>query len=235
MSDNERLRERQFLAEKTTLWNIDHHKTNTRFGDLMLIDTLASSTGEIIFQLLKAWEVTFTSEIAEALYVAIVTDTGSFKYQNTTSNTHRIVAELYDIGLDTEKIARSLFHNEPQSKIKLHAACMQDLSFYQDGKVAMAVVSKQLLTAHHASMLETDGLVEKIRDIRGVEMVILLKELNDMETKISMRSIGAVDVSYFAQKFSGGGHKNAAGFSIKDTLKNALDLVISEVAKKVLI
>lgn len=235
MSDNERLRERQFFADTAELWNIDHHQTNTYFGDLTLVDTTASATGEIIFGLLHAWGVTLTSEIAEALYVAIVTDTGSFKYQNTTATTHRIVADLLEVGIDTEKISRSLYHNEPQSKIQLHAVCMQDLAFYQNGKVAVAVVSQALLKAHSANMLETDGLVEKIRDIRGVEMVVLLKEINDSEIKISMRSIGAVDVSSVAQSFGGGGHKNAAGFSVKGSLQLAIDTVVNEVVEKVIL
>lgn len=225
LSDLERLSGRKHLIEGLPLWNIDHHITNLCFGDIQVIDSESSSTGELMYRLLSHWQVPLTHDMAEALYVAITTDTGSFKYANTTANTHRVVADLLEVGIDREKIALHLYHSEPSSKLRLHGLSLGELKIYPDGRVARAYVSQQMLRDSGAHMTESDGLVERIRDIDGIDTVVLLKEVSDQEVKISMRSIGAVNVARLALSYGGGGHKNAAGFTLHMGLKAAIDLI----------
>jgi phosphoesterase RecJ-like protein len=225
LSDLERLSQRKSLISNLPLWNIDHHITNLMFGDVKFVDFNASATGEVVFSLLKEWGVVFNQTIAEALYVAIATDTGSFKYSTTTPRTHRITAELLEIGIRRDYLALNLYHSEPFTKLKLHALALAQLYIYSNGKVARAVVTKDMLNESGARLTEADGLVERIRDIAGIEAVILLKEVGTGEIKVSMRSIGDLDVSTPALNHGGGGHKNAAGFSIFDSLSVAVDIV----------
>ncbi len=225
LSDLNRLAQRQFLTENKVLWNIDHHVTNLGFGDVKVVDIEASSTGEIIFALLKHWGVQLTQDMAEALYVAISSDTGSFKYANTTPRTHRIVAELLEVGIRRDWISLNLYHSEPPSKLKLHAMSLSQLHIYPSGHVARAFVTLEMLEMTNAHMTESDGLVERIRDIEHIDTVLLIKEISPQEIKISMRSIGDVDVSKIALAYGGGGHKNAAGFSLACTLEEALTII----------
>lgn len=225
LSDLERLASRKNLLESYRVWNLDHHVTNLMFGDLRVIDSEASSTGELMHRLLKHWEIPISKAMAEALYVAITTDTGSFKYANTTPTTHRVVADLLEIGIDRDKIALNLYHSEPSSKLKLHSLSLGHLKIYSNGRVARAYVSQHMLMEAGAHMTEADGLVERIRDIEGIDTVILLKEVGPDEVKISMRSIGSINVSRVALSFGGGGHRNAAGFTLRLGLEAAIEKI----------
>lgn len=225
LSDLERLQGRKSLIDTLPLWNLDHHVTNLGFGSVQIIDSESSSTGELLYRLLKHWNIVLTSEIAEALYVAIATDTGSFKYANTTPQTHRAVADLLEIGIDRDRIALYLYHSEPSTKLKLHGMSLGELKIYACGHIARAYVSQHMLLETGAHMTESDGLVERIRDIEGIDTVILLKEISPCEVKISMRSIGDINVSKVALSHGGGGHKNAAGFTLMQSLSDALTYI----------
>lgn len=231
LSDLERLQARKDLIGDLPLWNIDHHITNLMFGHVKIIDSNASSTGELMFKILKTWNVSMTKDIAEALYVAITTDTGSFKYTNTTAQTHRVVADILDVGIDRELISLHLYHSEPSSKLKLHAISLGEMKIYPGGRVARAYVTQTMLLETGAHMTEADGLVERIRDIDGIDTVILIKEISIDQVKVSMRSIGSVNVAKVALNHGGGGHKNAAGFSLSMSLEDALEAIDLLVSK----
>lgn len=222
MSNDERLADRHFLIEGKHVINIDHHKSNTSFGDEQYIELRAAS-GEIIFDILNQMGTEITSDIAEALYVAINTDTGGFKYGSTTPETLRIAADLMEVGFDIENVMFNLYHNESLSRVKLHAKIIAQSTYYQGGKIALALVPKAFRDELGASYEDADGIVESIRDIEGVQMVVLIKERDNGELKISMRSLGNIDVSQIAVKHHGGGHKNAAGFSMTTSLDEAIE------------
>ncbi len=222
MSDTERLGARKHLIADKFVINIDHHRTNTQFGDVQCIDATAAATGEIIFKMLQTLAVKLTAEMAEALYIAIITDTGNFKYSNTTATTFRIAASLLEVPFDRMRAINNIYHSIPREKVALHASATEQTNFYSNGKIAVCTVSCADLTKHNALEEYTEGLVETIRDIDGVEVVIFIKERPQDGVKVSMRSVSEPDVSKIAFAHDGGGHKNAAGFSLNLNFSEAL-------------
>ncbi len=224
-SDLGRLGERKdfFLTGKRTV-NIDHHPTNTCFADLNYIDDKASATGEIIFDLLKGLNIQFDPFIAEAIYSAISTDTGSFKYTNTSTKSHLVAAELIDMGVDLNEVSVELYQNTRLEKIRLEAEVLETLEIICDGKVASAYATEDMLKKTGATMNETEGFIELLRNIQGVEVAIFFKETQTKEIKIGFRAKQYADVSKIAMKFGGGGHVKAAGCTINDSLDQAKKL-----------
>ena len=231
-SDMGRLGERKdtFLSGKNTV-NIDHHPTNTRFASLNYVDDKASATGEIIFELLKKLNLQFDQFIAEAIYSAISTDTGSFKYTNTSSKSHLVAAELLDMGVDLNEISVELYQNTRLEKIRLEAEVLETLEIICDGKVASAYATKDMLKKTGATMDETEGFIEILRNIMGVEVAIFFKEVQNNEIKIGFRAKKYADVSKIAMQFGGGGHVKAAGCSIAGSLDYAKGLTYEATEK----
>ncbi len=234
-SDVERLGDRAELLIDKCVINIDHHRTNSMFGTLNCVDQNAAAAGEVVFRVLKQMNVALTPQIAEALYVAIVTDTGSFKYGSTTSDTMRIAAELFDVPFDRERVVAQLYYNIRREKMNLHIHALQRTTYYCDGRIALCYLSLDDFKKYNALQEYSEGLVENVRNISGVEVVVFLKQKLEDEIKFSMRSIGDIDVSAIAFEHGGGGHKNAAGFSLKASLDEALHYsktkLLEEIAK----
>ncbi len=224
-SDLERLgvRKEIFLSGKNTV-NIDHHPTNTCYADLNYVDDNASATGEIIFDFLKSLRTEFDQFMAEAIYSAISTDTGSFKYTNTSVKSHLVAAELLDLGVDLNEISVELYQNIRLEKILLEKEVLETLEIFCEGKAASAYATQNMLNKSGAVMDETEGFIEMLRNIQGVEVAVFFKELPD-EIKIGFRAKRYADVSRIAMKFGGGGHVKAAGCSIKGSLNEAMKLV----------
>ncbi len=234
-ADIDRLGRNKDLALKSkTLINIDHHGSNPAYGDLNYIDSKASATGELVYLLIKELdkELVLNKEVASCLYTAISTDTGSFMYSNTTSRTHRIAAELLKSGIDTNSINVSLYQNKPYSKVKLFNRVMSDLRSYKDGRVLLGRVLDSDLEKTGTTKEDTEGLVEEIRNIKSVELAILLKEGED-RTRVSLRSKNYVDCASIAASFNGGGHVRAAGCSIYENIDDAEKLLIKEIEEKI--
>ena len=210
------------------LWiNIDHHPSNPGYGDLVYIDPTAPATGQILFELIKDQQLPLDSEIAENLYVAISTDTGSFQYPNTTARTFEIAAELVRAGADVGRLSRELYENYPRRRIELLRELLRTIRFEGDGRIASFSLSSK--TAKDLGVLPEDneGLIDHLRAIQGVIVAVFFEELADGKVRVSMRSKDeAVDVCAICQKFGGGGHTLAAGARVKGTLE--------EVEKKVL-
>ncbi len=234
MSDTERLGKRKHLIEDKYLINIDHHRTNTRYGDVQCVDATAAATGEIIYKIIKELAITVTAEMAEALYIAIITDTGNFKYSSTTTTTFRIAAELLEIPFDRMRVINRIYHSIPREKVALHANATERTKFYDNGRIAVCTVSCADLSKYNALEEYTEGLVESIRDIDGVEVVIFLKERSNQTVKVSMRSVSEPDVSIIAYDHNGGGHKNAAGFSLNMSFSKALDYCQTNLVPRVI-
>ncbi|HWQ78480.1 MAG TPA: bifunctional oligoribonuclease/PAP phosphatase NrnA [Anaerovoracaceae bacterium] len=230
-SDIERftMRKDRFLAGKSSIC-LDHHRTNNYFADLNYIDENAGATGEIVFDLIKILGTGFDVKTAEAIYTAIATDTGNFQYTNTTKTTHLIAAELFDAGIDLEKISVEVYQNIRHEKLKLMNEVIGTIELLYGGKADIACVTQEMLEKTGARMDETDGIIEMLRNISGVEISAFLKEIKPGEVKVGLRSKTYGDVSAIAQSFGGGGHKKAAGCTLYTSLEDAKQKISAAVS-----
>ena len=197
--------------------NIDHHHDNTRFGDIDLVDTGASSTAEIVFELAKRLGAEITPQIASALYVGLVTDTGRFSYENTDETTHRMAAELIEAGVDVSDTSRRLYERVPIEKVKLVARALGKIERYEDGRLALTYISADDYSETGASPQLTEGIIDHVRALEGTKLAAVVRDRGEdaaSERKVSLRSTdGEIDVSAIASEHGGGGHRRAAGFS----------------------
>ncbi|MBI2914914.1 MAG: bifunctional oligoribonuclease/PAP phosphatase NrnA [Firmicutes bacterium] len=207
--------------------NVDHHVTNPGTGDVNFVDSDASSTGEMVYGILGALGLDVEPEPAVCLYAALVTDTGSFRFSNTNSNTFQIASELVSSGANPHVIAREIYENRPWGYMRLLGRVLETLASTGSGKVAWAVVTNDMLRAARIGGGEVDGLVQYVRMIQGVEVALLFRELDDGQTRVSLRSRDAVDVSSLARTLGGGGHPKAAGCTVRLSLEDAKVAVIS--------
>jgi phosphoesterase RecJ-like protein len=213
--------------------NIDHHHDNTLFGDVNLVDVAASSTAEIVYELALALGLTITPEMASALYVGLVTDTGKFMYENTNANTHRIAAELIDAGVPVDDTYRRLYEHVPLEKLRLVSRALNGIERYCDDRLVVAYVSSADYAASGAGEEMTEGIIDHLRSVEGAKVAALIRDQGDRgraARKASLRSSdGAVDVSAIARKYGGGGHKRAAGFSTDLSLDELIGFLCGEV------
>ena len=224
--DEDRLGTRkELLSMAKTVINIDHHRTNTGFGDASLVVSDASATGEVLYNLFRTMGVTLNSDIAGYLYTAICSDTGGFAYSNVSQDTFKIASELVSHNIKHWEISRLLFDCVDMKSELLKAELTKDIRSYYGGKVRTVVISREFADKFNVDPKELEGLVDLPRRIRGTEIAVALKELDD-KIRISLRSNGDSDVSEIALKFGGGGHIKAAGCSI-------LDVTIDEAEKMV--
>ncbi|HAQ39792.1 MAG TPA: bifunctional oligoribonuclease/PAP phosphatase NrnA [Clostridiales bacterium] len=205
---------------------IDHHKTNDSFADINVIDMSMSSTGELLYDVLKTLGQKLTKKAATYIYIAILTDTGKFSYSNTSSQTHRKTAELIDLGVEVAEIDNTVYNSKPSNVVKAYIECISSIELYYDNKFGIASITQKILEKNDADMGDIDGVVEFIREIKEVEVSCVLKEHEENSTKVSLRSKNNIDVSAISARFGGGGHAKAAGFEVKDTVENTKKLLI---------
>jgi phosphoesterase RecJ-like protein len=198
--------------------NIDHHHDNTRFGTVNLVLPNASCTAEIVYRIAKEMGVEITPPIGEALYVALVTDTGRFMYENTTPEAHRMAADLIELGVDVHAVYRRLYEDLPFGRLQLLARALGRVSRHDGGALTLTYLTRE--DYEETGSLETDseGIVDHIRAVEGTAVAALVRDLLSEERagvrKVSLRSTdGRVDVSRIARAHGGGGHRQAAGFS----------------------
>jgi bifunctional oligoribonuclease and PAP phosphatase NrnA len=211
--------------------NIDHHPDNTRFGDINYIEPI-SSVSEIIFKLFKKMNVKITKDIATCLYAGVITDTGNFRYDYTTSETFEVAKQLKKAGADSTFIAMSVYENKTLSSVKILGAAMHGLESSKSGKVAWAVITKKMMDDAGASDEDLTGIVDLIRSVKGVEVAILFRE-EDYGTKVNFRSKFKVNVSAIAGRLGGGGHVRASGAVVNADIKSAQKKVLAEVYKDI--
>ncbi|MDP9227691.1 MAG: bifunctional oligoribonuclease/PAP phosphatase NrnA [Actinomycetota bacterium] len=213
--------------------NVDHHHDNTRFGSVNLVDVEASSTAEIVYELAGLLGVTMTLEIANALYVGLVTDTGKFMYENTDERSHRMAAALLEVGVDVNDIYRRLYEHAPLEKLKLMALALNNIEMYEDGALAITYISAADYESTGASEVLTEGIIDHLRTIDGAAVAAVVRDHNDSPgaaRKVSMRSTdGRVDVSSIARKQGGGGHRRAAAFGTDLEYGEIVEFLRSEV------
>ncbi|MCG9134622.1 bifunctional oligoribonuclease/PAP phosphatase NrnA [Candidatus Poribacteria bacterium] len=197
------------------LVNIDHHATAEAFGDVNLIMPSASSTSEIIYKLIKCHQGPIGKACALCLYTGIMFDTGCFRHSNTTVETHRIAAELIEIGeFAPDEVYRNVYEQLPVAKIRLSGEVLRTLQVTDDGKIASVYATQGMLRKTGTTPDAVEGIVNQIQAIAGVEVALCASEMTARSTKISLRSQGHVDVSQLAAEFEGGGHARAAGCRI---------------------
>lgn len=231
-SDIERLGDNKKLVDMADfVINIDHHISNTNYGDINIVDSNSGSTAELVFKMIKTLNIEIDKNIGTCIYTGISTDTGSFMYENTRAETHLIAAELLDIGVDKKSINVNVYQNKSLEKTKLFIKALENLETYFENKVAIVQVTNNMLLDTGAKMEETEGIVSFIRDIKPVEVAIMLKEFEENEIKVSMRSKTYVNVSEICSKFNGGGHMRAAGCTIYNSLTLAKEALIKELEK----
>lgn len=225
-SDQSRLDERSKLLENREVLNIDHHITNSDYGDINYVKE-ASSVGELIYELFNSLNYTIDEKIANAIYVAIATDTGSFKYSNTTKKTFMIASELRE-KVNFELINRELYQKVLLEDVLLSNKVLSTLKVYND-KVGIVFLTNDMLKSLALENIETDGIVEQVRNINGIEVAVFIKQENENQFKISFRSKLDYDVSALALKYNGGGHPKAAGCSMSGPLDQIIDLLVKEI------
>jgi phosphoesterase RecJ-like protein len=208
--------------------NIDHHPSNPRYGDLVYIDSTAPATGQILFELLRTQDLPLDEAIAENLFAAISTDTGSFQYPNTTARTFEIAADILRCGINVGRLSQQLYESYPRRRIELLRVLLDRMRFDADDRVAS--FSLPLATANELGVIPEDneGLIDHLRAIQGVVIAIFLEELADGKVRVSMRSKDErADVCEICLSFKGGGHKLAAGARVPGTLEDVERRVIA--------
>ncbi|MBP6941951.1 MAG: bifunctional oligoribonuclease/PAP phosphatase NrnA [Syntrophorhabdaceae bacterium] len=206
------------LKKTKMIVSIDHHNTNDGFGRINVLDADASSTGEILYGLYKYLGVSLSYEMAVNIYTAIVTDTGSFRYENTGPKAFLICEKMVRLGVKPAEVSRMVHGNHPKERFLLLGQVLCTLRTFDEGRVAIAYITGEMFEKTHSTSEYSDGFAELIREVRGVEVAVLLRQVNDRRYKISMRSRGTVDVAGVCCLFGGGGHKNAAGCHIDGDL-----------------
>ena len=211
--------------------NIDHHLSNDLFGRVNLVDPEAAATGEIVHRLLSAGHYRIDRQIATALYVAIATDTGFFRYTNATRGTLSLAARLVEeFDLEPGRIAEIVHEQKTLNAVKLLGTVLATLRVTLDGTVAWMYLSQEMLARYPVELEETEGFINYARSIVGVEIALFFKETREGEVRVSWRSGPNADVSRLAAYFGGGGHARAAGCTVQGRLEAAMEQVLSFLA-----
>ena len=213
------------VVKSPAVLNIDHHKTNTRFADYLYLDSDAAATAEIIYSLLLEMGIKLNRDIATCIYEGIYTDTGSFKYSNTTSNTLKTAADLLNYGVNPSLISDNM-ELKSRSQVEMLRKVLETLTFLKDGKIAYIEIPLELYNHN----VETDTFISYPRYVEGVEIALLFKQVEANLTRVSFRS-KEIDVAKVALSFGGGGHKKASGCSIYAPLKEAEKVILEAVGE----
>jgi bifunctional oligoribonuclease and PAP phosphatase NrnA len=224
--------ENTLLEKAPFVIDIDHHHDNTRFGNANLIVGSASSTGEILRDVFRELDVKLTPKIAEALYIAVVTDTGRFQYANTTAKALRLAAELVDAGADVHRVFQGVYENVAFAKLKLVARALENAEVFEGGRVIVSHLEKRDFDAAGAEEPYSEGIIDYLRAVEGAELAALIREpptQNGPTRRVSLRTTEeGLDVSAIARKSGGGGHRQAAGFSSESTVNEITDFIRRE-------
>lgn len=216
-------------AEKTAL--IDHHITNSGFADVNLIIPSASAAAEAVNSLYLKMGVPVDSEAARCIYTGIVTDTGNFSYGNTTPSALRITADYIERGLDITKLNRLIFRTVPYTKTRTQGFVNSRIYLEYGGKIGVGILTREQMRMFNAADEDCEGIIDSIRDIDTVRLAVFIREGADGSFKVSLRSKGNADVGGIAEKFGGGGHKEAAGYTAREPLSTVIVNIIEEAKK----
>jgi phosphoesterase RecJ-like protein len=203
------------------LLNVDHLAGNTRFGDVNWVEPEASSAGELVYRLLRRAGLPIGKAVATNLYAAILTDTGSFQHGNTTPEALRTAADLVVCGAAVEELSAGMYGNHDPREWHLLSQALASLTLTPDGRLAWIVVTSAALQRVGLGMEATEGFIDYVRSVAGVQIAMMFREVSASEVRVSLRSRGSVDVARLAERFGGGGHRNAAGCTLREPLEAA--------------
>ena len=235
-ANESRIAETSVLQRAPLVLNLDHHHDNTRFGAVNLVVSEASSTGEVLRDVFRELGVRLTPEIAEALYIALVTDTGRFQYTNTTPKALRLAAELVEAGADVHRIFQGVYESVQFAKLKLLARALDRAQVFEGGAIVVSYLLRTDFTDVGAAEPYSEGIIDYLRAVEGAEMAVLIREpprtnREGPARRVSLRSsVDELDVSAIARRSGGGGHRQAAGFSSEDSIEEITAFVRREFA-----
>jgi phosphoesterase RecJ-like protein len=229
-ANEKRLGDPALLEQAPFAIDIDHHHDNSRFGAVNLIVAEASSTAEVLRDVFAALEIELTPEIAEALYIGLVTDTGRFQYKNTTPKALRLGGELVEKGADVHRVFQNIYESVEFPKLKLLARALERSQLLEGGELIVSYITQADFTETGAQAGASEGIIDSLRAVEGTIMAVLIQEpLDRPGMRVSLRAAhGDIDVSAIAAKSSGGGHRQAAGFSNPGTVPEIIEFVRSE-------
>jgi bifunctional oligoribonuclease and PAP phosphatase NrnA len=231
-ANESRIADPEVLGRVPLSIDIDHHHDNTRFGQINLIVPDASSTGEVLRDLLRELGLELTPDIAEALYIALVTDTGRFQYTNTTPKALRLAAELVEAGADVHRIFQGVYESVQFAKLKLLARALERAQVYEGGRIVVSYLLRTDFAEVGAAEPYSEGIIDFLRAVEGADMAVLIREPPRQDgpaRRVSLRaSVDELDVSAIARKSGGGGHRQAAGFSSDDSIEEITEFIKRE-------
>lgn len=230
--DMSRLGDFKAYAERAQIVvNIDHHISNTNFGHYNHVTSSASSTCEIIYDLIED-KTLIDKEIATALYTGIIYDTGVFKHSNTTENTHKIAGSLISFGFDFTEIINKLFSYKSMAGLLVQSKSIENIQMFSNGKIALTYLTRNEIQALNATKKETENIVQMLNEIENVECAVFIYETDMDEYKVSLRSKGLVDVCAIAKRFAGGGHVKASGCSMEGHLSMVIQKIVTVISEQ---
>ncbi len=211
---------------------LDHHVSHARgFGQVNVIESEAAATAELVYDVIHESGGTVTPEMATALYVGLMTDTGSFRYSNTDSHAHRVAAELLALGLDPQKIHAQVHSHSSAGRLRFFGEVLSALEMQEDGRLVVLDAAPEQFQRHGLVGADTEGLVDLPRTIAGVDVVVLFSEVEAGKVKVSLRSTGRIAIDTVASRFGGGGHVHAAGVLLKGSRADAKGRILPEIAR----
>ena len=226
-------RVQKLIDPKKPLINIDHHITNDRFGSLNLVVPKASSTAEVIYELLMKSQFKLTRPVAILLYLGIMTDTGSFHYDNTAARTHEVVSHLMKFKFSVNEFYKKLYETMPLNDLKYFTQVVNNFEIACGGRVILLDLHKNMMRKFSQEIDLRDKIFKYLRAVKGVEVIAIFTEHEKRKTKINLRSQGPVDVAKVAAHFEGGGHKKASGCMVAGNIRQAKDRLLTQIKKQI--
>jgi len=224
---------KNLIHSENILINIDHHLTNDFFGTLNLVRPMASSTCELVYDILSKSNNPFTKNVALQLYTGIMTDTGCFRYENTVSRTHEIASHLREFNFSAVDLYRKIYEAIPLNDIKEFTKAINGFEALLNGRVMSVVLRKKVVDKFSDDFDLRDAMFKFLRSIKGVEVIVIFTEISRLETRINLRSAGKYNVAELASHFNGGGHRNASGCMLKDNIHNTRKIVLKQIKKTI--
>jgi bifunctional oligoribonuclease and PAP phosphatase NrnA len=211
--------------DRSLVINIDHHPGNTGYGQINWFDPAAAACGEMVFDLVEALGVPLTVEIATHIYLAILTDTGSFHYSSISTRTFDICRATLEAGVDPVAVARNVYDSNNMGRLKLFGAVLSAMQLDPTGRIAIVYLDHEMARAAGGTYDDTEGLINLPLTVKEIQAVVFFKQMEGEEYRVSMRSKGEIDIGAVAKEFSGGGHKNAAGCTVKMFVEKIEDAI----------
>lgn len=222
----------ELFAEDARILNIDHHPTNDRYGTINYIENDAAATVVLLYDLIESMNIPWSLDIANCIYTGLLTDTGGFRYANTSTKVMQIASALINHGVNANQMAEELLEKLTVSHIYLLKKALNSLSFSKNKQISWVHLSLEDMKSSNASSEDVEGIVNYPRNIEGVEVGICFKETDDNKVKVSFRSSGKVDVARLAQNFGGGGHVLASGATMEGSMEEVAAVIIKAIEKE---